>query len=736
MKTLRQLSIALLSVSLFSTMSFAQTEGSDDTTTVEDVTIEEVIVPTDVEVSVNNENTVTPKPAFTFVFKSATGDAVNVLDSVRNTLTKTNLKKNVTITVNDVDIDFVVADLTNGADTNVDTVSFITVDNYYLPSKAKVNVTLPELEFSGEAYNTMPQKTYSFYVEDYIIIDDVNKEYDFNPTKSVVIESGLTYEVAADKELVCKTLVLEGGATLKNNGTVTVKDTAFYHCDKDDYYCKSGIINHGTYTTESSVFFRSYKTGKDHCNSYMSFAVQDEHKLKDITLYDGLFYAFYEGPGLGVQISSWLKGELEVVIPNTLTGASMFSSAYMADCFVRNKGSVRNDDQYLMQDLSWSANSAHNKLTFLKNPYPAMLDLKKMSYSSANANSVGQSVLLSFQQPTNSNRHITYNTFTGLTNYDGEMWKGYLMPSQSLTRVPANYNPQIAISKEYLTDLSSAQKEYEGNETTYPYIRFYCDYVDSDKALGKGNRSVVVVYFVDSEVYTDIELGRSESCDANTVYESASTYLSSFVDQSLPFIGIQRNPSHSDQNLVEIGACPIQASDSPMDVVFTLVRHLEANSSLDDSYAVKIGVLDYDLKDKNIRFECDELPNLSYSKEAIWNGKGSLYNDEEETVLAKFCTSEVEKKRFAIRFYESDELIPNGIDNTKDTDCKISYDNDKVILTGVDIDSDACLYSLSGALLSSKKVNSNSICFDIPQKGIYFVSVMVNGSLQSYKVGR
>ena len=205
MKELRQIASVMLSMCLSCFVGFAQTEGSDDTV------VDDEVVAKDVDVVVNNGFPVTPKPAFTFVYKEA-----SALKADGKALTKNWLRQNVSIKVNDVEIDFVVGPLTNGADTNIDTLSFITMDNYYLPSKATVKVTMPELSFSDVRFNDIASKTYTFYVENYITISDATDKPDFNEITSVVIKSGITYEVAEEDKMSCKTLVLEGGATLKN----------------------------------------------------------------------------------------------------------------------------------------------------------------------------------------------------------------------------------------------------------------------------------------------------------------------------------------------------------------------------------------------------------------------------------------------------------------------------------------------------------------------------------------
>ena len=748
----------------FSTMSFAQTEGSDDTTTVEDVTIEEVIVPTDVEVSVNNENTVTPKPAFTFVFKSATGDAVNVLDRDRNTLTKANLKENVTIKVNDVEIDFVVADLTNGADTNVDTVSFITVDNYYLPSKAKVNVTLPDLEFSGEAYNTMPQKIYSFYVEDYIIIDDVNKEYDFNPTKSVVIESGLTYEVAADKELVCKTLVLEGGATLKNNGTVTVKDTAFYHCIEKSYLEQANLINLGTYTAGSSVFvkyvndFNPNDKNEERVlrNIYLyGNMMSNQMKLKDMTIYPFQYYSSYQmRPDRDTVVSnnpmSWKIGHVEKYIWNE-TQYDILSqlSGFKESGYFRFKGTVRNDEQFFLSNLVLP-----NMYWRSGNPYPSMVDLHKVASDPLNLSSTGAKQLLEFCSSLYADNIFRYNVNTGLTTYDGDMWKGYLMPAGGMFFMHTLKGYTVNITKEHLTDISSADSTYSiQSNSDYPYIRFYCDYVSPTKALGKGFRSVFVVYFAEDDLYSEIRARQEaqymyyydnihETLDKYFVYENSYTY---------PCIGLYRPlKTRDDSNnnmMIKIGALPYPDEDmSDSTVSVGLYRHVKAFSSDDESFKVKIGVLDYDLKGQDIRFKCDEL-GLSFDNPVVyWNGKGAVTEgDGDELVDIMYQKTKAERNVFDFVFYKDNKEIPplpedddidgTGIETESIGDAyQLSIEGDVVRVVGMEDGCVCSLTSLSGVVLDNKVENNGAVSFEISKKGIYFVAVDNGTTKKVFKI--
>lgn len=739
MKELRQIASVMLSMCLSCFVGFAQTEGSDDTV------VDDEVVAEDVDVVVNNDNPVTPKPAFTFVYKGA-----SALKTDGDALTKNWLRQNVSIKVNNEEIDFVVGPLTNGADTNIDTLSFITMDNYYLPSGAEVIVTMPKLSFSDVRFNDIASEKYTFYVENYITISDATDKPEFNHTKSVVIESGITYEVAEGDKMSCKTLVLEGGATLKNNGVVEVNDTAFYHCIEESYFDQAGLINFGEYDAASSVFVKfssNIVKREDKRNQIVvGNMIKSKMKLKDLTIYPFTFYSSGQEKQDATMFSlaSWLDGQKDEYLTDESGYMNLYIrlGAYYEDGYFRFKGNVRDDETVSMSNLVVKEVGLR-----MPNPYPAMLDLNKMVSDPLNTSSMGAKQFLKFAQIPYVNKAFYYNTNIGITTYDGEMWKGYLMPvgTGAINHVYKDHTYNI--KKEHLTDMQTAESLYKDQEIEYPYVRFYCDYVDKDKAHGKGYRAVFAVYFVDEDTYQSKVLAtRDSKWQKSDIYESRDLILAASEDYMLyPYFGIFRQQGKDAyKTFITIGAEKMPDADNSTIVNIGLARDLAANTAEnDEDYKVKIGILDHNLGSTNIRFKCEELELSFDNPHVTWSGKGETNEivDGVETTI-KYHSHNSDRKLFEFDFYaeENPSEIPDideeditAVDEV-DVACTLSVKNSKVVVNGVNEDAVVTLTSLSGVTLDKKDVKNGVVSFEISDKGIYFVAVEQGNATKVFKL--
>lgn len=736
MKELRQIASVMLSMCLSCFVGFAQTEGSDDTV------VDDEVVAKDVEVVVNNGYPVTPKPAFTFVYKEA-----SALKADGKALTKNWLRQNVSIKVNDVEIDFVVGPLTNGADTNIDTLSFITMDNYYLPSGETVEVTMPDLSF-GESYNDIESKTYTFDVEDYIIIGDATDKPDFKQTKSVVIESGITYEVAEGDKMLCKTLVLEGGATLKNNGVVEVNDTAFYHCIEESYFDQAGLINLGEYSAASSVFVKyasNIVKREDKRNEIVvGNMIESKMKLKDLTIYPFTYYSSNQikQDVTMFSLASWLDGQKDEYLTSESEYMNLFIqlATYYEDGYFRFKGNVRDAGTVSMSNLVVKDIGLR-----MPNPYPAMLDLNKMVSDPLNTSSEGIQ-MLKFAQMPYVNKAFYYNTRIGITTYDGEMWKGYLMPVGTGAINHVHKEHTYKITKEHLTDMQTAESLYKDQEIEYPYVRFYCDYVDKDKAHGKGYRAVFAIYFVNEDTYQEVLDTRSDKWQKSDIYESRDLALEETEEYMMyPYFGIFRQQGKDAlKSFITIGAEKMPDAGSNTIVNIGVARELAANTAEnDEDYKVKIGILDHNLGSTNIRFKCEDL-GLSFDHPHVtWSGKGEtkeIVDGVETTIL--YQKKNVDRKLFKFDFYaeENPSKIPDideeditAVDEV-DVTCTVSVENSKVVVNGVNEGAIVTLTSLSGVTLDKKDVKNGVVSFEISNKGIYFVAVEQGNATKVFKL--
>jgi len=738
MKELRQIASVMLSMCLSCFVGFAQTEGSDDTV------VDDEVVAKDVDVVVNNGFPVTPKPAFTFVYTEA-----SALKADGKALTKNWLRENVSITVGGTEIDFVVGPLTNGADTNIDTLSFITMDNYYLPSGVEVEVTMPALSFSDVRFNDIESQTYTFDVEEYIIIDDATDKPDFKQTKSVVIESGITYEVAKEDKMLCKTLVLEGGATLKNNGEVSVMDTAFYHCIENSYFDQAGLINLGKYSAASSVFVKyasNIVKGKESL-SLVGNMIESPLKLKDMTIFPFTYYCVdqYDETGLYPSyLGSWEPGHKEkyLISEYGYYNLCFHLNGFDENGYFRFKGKVRDDDMVSMSKLVGSRVGLR-----LANPYPAMLDLNKMVSDQLNTTSMGAKQFLEFVQMSIMNKGFFYNTNSGITTYDGEMWKGYLLPASrsAVNNILKEYTYNV--KKEHLTDMQTAESLYKDQEIKYPYVRFYCDYVDKDKAYGKGYRAIFAVYFVDEDTYQEVVATRNQESQIARIYESYDKSVDVGVPALLHFprFGIYRQQGiNMCMSFITIGAEKKPDVGSNTIVNIGVARELAANTAKnDEDYKVKIGILDHNLDKTNIRFKCDDL-GLSFDNPHVtWSGKGETKeNCYGEETLIEYFDGNVERKLFEFVFYaeENPSDIPDideeditAVDEV-DVTCTVSVENSKVVVNGVSEGAIVTLTSLSGVTLDKKDVKNGVVSFEISNKGIYFVAVEQGNATKVFKL--
>ncbi len=738
MKELRQIASVMLSMCLSCFVGFAQTEGSDDTV------VDDEVVAEDVDVVVNNGYPVTPKPAFTFVYTGASAMNADV-----SALTKTLFRQNVSITVGGTAIDFVVGPLTNGADTKIDTLSFITMDNYYLPWGAEVEVTMPDLSF-GEGYNDIASKTYTFDVEEYIIIDDATDKPDFKQTKSVVIESGITYEVAEGDEMSCKTLVLEGGATLKNKGVVSVKDTAFYHCIEESYFDQAGLINLGKYSAASSVFVKyasNIVKGKESL-SLVGNMIESPLKLKDMTIFPFTYYTVDQMDISGeftYPLGSWTPGDKEKYLNREYGYFDLcfHLNGFDENGYFRFKGKVRDDDMVSMSNLVVNLRGLR-----FANPYPAMLDINKMVSDPLNTSSMGAKQFLEFVQMSIMNKGFSYNTNSGITTYDGEMWKGYLLPASRSAVNNIQKEHTYNVKKEHLTDMQTAKTDYEGQEIDYPYVRFYCDYVDKDKAYGKGYRAVFAVYFVDEDTYqNNVHAIRNQNTQIASIYESYDKPMDVSVPALIhyPKLGIYRQqPKNICKTFITIGAEKMPDIDNNTIVNVGLARDLAANTAKnDEDYKVKIGILDHNLGNTNIRFKCEEL-GLSFDHPHVtWSGKGETKeNCYGEETLIEYFDRNIDRKLFKFDFYaeENPSVIPDideeditAVDEV-DVTCTLSVENSKVVVNGVNEGAIVTLTSLSGVTLDKKDVKNGVVSFEISDKGIYFVAVEQGNAMKVFKL--
>ena len=295
--------------------------------------------------------------------------------------------------------------------------------------------------------------------------------------------------------------------------------------------------------------------------------------------------------------------------------------------------------------------------------------------------------------------------------------------------------------------MQTAESLYKDQEIKYPYVRFYCDYVDKDKAYGKGYRAIFAVYFVDEDTYQEVVATRNQESQIARIYESYDKSVDVGVPALLHFprFGIYRQQGiNMCMSFITIGAEKKPDVGSNTIVNIGVARELAANTAKnDEDYKVKIGILDHNLDKTNIRFKCDDL-GLSFDNPHVtWSGKGETTEDcyGEETLIEYF-DGNVERKLFEFVFYaeENPSDIPDideeditAVDEV-DVACTLSVENSKVVVNGVNEGAIVTLTSLSGVTLDKKDVKNGVVSFEISDKGIYFVAVEQGNATKVFKL--
>lgn len=524
--------------------------------------------------------------------------------------------------------------------------------------------------------------TYKF-VSDGTISGDVKSSELTNvgETSNIYLKAGSTLNV--DGDLVCKNVYVEAAdesakglpaGIVINEGASLIADSIFFMANEVDERSVGYLINNGTlsagvaflknamngrtldvaYATEygyvqngnvSKIDDRwsiSLSTFSSPVQSQTGWVDMNNQKVKSGKVYvTGLWTPFllngdYPSDSGLANLTDWSGYyEAESSIPFYLQ--HLYVTGENVSRSVRVVGEINDQDSYALPVTNLAAIGQDSQY-FISNPYSAPVDWRSVVEADSEDKIVSdiRDMQFSFYSPS---VYSIYNFKTGLTTTDAadKMYYGYLQPN--MTHVSLLHNAgeveSIIFAKSDLLSYQQADEKYAGKDITngLPYIRFYVDDTNSDIAKGKGNRSVVAIYFVSQEQFDELHSTENADYDAtydvNNVWESlADTHVNSVEGLKnstgwlFPYVGAYGVSQTSDDvaTAIKMVAIPEKGEESAasadQDVEAETILNNFIRISIDAKHAadegsVEFGVLDYDLKDAKIGVKVGGL-SLSY----------------------------------------------------------------------------------------------------------------------------
>lgn len=633
--------------------------------------------------SATETENLTPKPAFVITYDGA----IELANG--SALTKSYLYDNVTFTVNEEAKKFVADyDATNNK------ITFLTEDDYYLPAKADVAITLPALRYAGEVESAqITGETFNFTIEDYITLEHTAS---YAENKSLVIKSGNEYRVTSDQEW--RQIVVENGAGIKIDAgqTLTATDTVYFLSKRGDVMNMGYLINKGNFDA-TAVFTKNIEG-----NQYVTFSLPvAEEKYSDISLSpkpdDDFYFNNYYG-------DTWSRDLDEGTF--TYDGAPMVFNTYNPYFIFRCKGELNDNDSYTFNESSYSESlNLYNQQTKMNNPYPAPVDWRSIYEDErTDANAIFTNTDL------NLNDYYVYHPFSGVTTYDGPMEYGYLQPAMSNVGLWNNETCETTFAKKDLTSYSEVVDKYSESKPKYPYIRFYCD--DAKNPKGQGHRSVTVAYFIPKNIRETIYQDKMSDYhyDVSLVTEESNES----IEFTFPYISLHKE--NSEIGDLVIGAYSFE--DATVDNLgnMSLDIDLRVITGALGPNQIKVGVLGYYLPD-GISFSGDLSPmNLEIEKE-VGIGKWGDYTYSKD-VIGKSCF-------ISLKFTQPK---PTNITEEQNNNIAINIVNNNIKVSGLEIGDICNIYNMMGTNIATEKATLSELNFEIAQKGIYFVEILNDSS--------
>ncbi|MCF0190381.1 MAG: T9SS type A sorting domain-containing protein [Marinilabiliaceae bacterium] len=543
---------------------------------------------------------------------------------------------------------------------NPTSITFIIRDMVYLKPLSKFKVILPELKYAADEtgnslLSDLSARTFEFTITpvDYVWSDDYDKQLSTRALtedeKTVVVQEGKRLRIATGDHVYCSQLIVEGraGVEIEEGGTLTVADTAYFLSPTNESWENAYLINNGTFESASSVFVRESLGKTSDC-----WYVHQASPVKSVHWSDMHFSGMADDCFLMSPMSDRVKenydkpdgSEFEnydhwyydydeyMLVENTLNDYYRVFADWRNDISnfaIRYKGEVNDEASYAYDryryyyhvlDSYWNVNR-------LDNPYPAPIDWRSV----VEANRTGDGVSTGRDKANHKfvnnvinttmfghHNGAVYNTFSGLTTYDGPMQYGYLTPSMMSSQHTNNIYASATFKKEDLCSYQDITEKYNSNNLSeYPYIRFVVE--DEAHPTSAGYRSVCVVYFIssddDKELYKNtVSLPNSKTTGEDKKYKGSykldANFESEFYDPTYTVPYIFCRPTNGDATyetftyktdayyMIKSYPFPTMAQfdEESGDIIADQVDTEVTLSILTDSERAKVKILDYNMK--------------------------------------------------------------------------------------------------------------------------------------------
>lgn len=668
-------------------------------------------------------------------------------------------------------------------------ITYFVYDNFYIPSKATVKLTLPVLVAK---YPDGEVRTYKGVTFDYTVADAVYVSESCN-SSSVTVDKNQTLIIkkssvlTVDNDLEIANLIVEAGdessygaGVIVNNGaSLAIADTAYFLCHNKFHRNNPYLINNGSYTAAASIFTKSldnrlnieYATkygyllekgslaDADYVTPTISFPVSDpnktfcfEPKSEILSRINQQFICNFDG---GAVRYYYLSNAYK--LPVFTTDVYPFSqkniettNVYSADELIfRANGLINDEDERQEEIVIECKGLLGSTFSLLNNPYQACIDWSAIVEDNPGLITTLRNVTIGSGR---FNMSWSYHLLTGLTTYDGPMQFGYLQPVMSpahfyslgKTTVDEDGNAQTEvpsdvyakIGKKYLTSYKDIESKVP--VVTVPYIRFYVD--DPDCPKGVGNRSIYVAYFLPSEDYVhEDEEYYNPQMSYNRLLDVQNEYENEYVATGIgcrcifPYVGYQARMDLFDR--VRVWPLPAINDQFNLEKFMTIAVDKSQKS-------VELGILDYGNFD-GLTFQYGPLvldtrnPSNNVMKVTL-----SLDENHDENFVLK-TQNRLYLSHPAYHVEPSDEAVVyisnfgkntssvNDVVDYTSADVKVTSEVGKIIVTSQD-KSHICIFNANGVLVSSTDVEG-SASVNV-ERGLYVVNASNSNGNTAVKV--
>ena len=604
-----------------------------------------------------NGDIIMPKPAFTINYNSAVA-------ALQSESARYDLRGKISITDNNgKSYSYAIGTVT------ATSINFVLQDLEVLPANATITVKL-DASIGGQ--------TFTYTVEDYYTLEKGATAFAFASSKKNTLRIGEGVKLLVDKTLKCKQLIVEpnAGITIASTGSLEVYDTAFFLPNIGEIEGMPFLINKGSYSAAGTVFMRDLPSAEQmyelsspvksfSAYEYTLFDIED-HEYSDIEWGDITQKKYFWNGWRNAVTWDWYDYDETTKLKTNITyDWPFYVYPYFNNMVLRMKGNLNNSDEYLIEkeSIGQYVDGQHTEtaqLTKLVNVYPSAIDVRKM-YEDGR---IDVNNVYVKQNLDRINDEYVYNLNSGLTTYDGPMSYGYLLPN--LTNA-SDYTKSKIVATEKIEDqatkdivrlryseYSEEKEKYVDPTPKYPYIRFYCNYVNNP--IEKGKRSVCVVYFVEDEVEqaemrTDVnESFGSDAAGGNVKYDAVFSTEYLFDDDysyTYPYIVAKKLPQDYKGRL-SIASYNYPTEENEVEVKIGLM----AKKGVSDK--MEVGILDYYLPGiifENADDEADDLLISRSNKKVQCDiTEGSTADDFIESCLFFTGNGVHTERTFTLRF--------------------------------------------------------------------------------------